>query len=161
MNDEEMINRDLIFLDIDCDNQTKVFEFLSSALIEQGFVKESFLQAIIDRESVYPTALCTEPFSIAIPHTDPEHIEKPFVALARLDKPVAWRQMVSEEVTNVKMVFMLGFKRHSEYHIKLLQRLMDLFATDEFANKLMSVDSIENCYELAKNNLGNLEEEGH
>ena len=39
-------------------------------------MKETFGQALIDREAVFPTGLKTETFEIAIPHTDVEHVEE-------------------------------------------------------------------------------------
>ena len=119
--------------------------------------RASFLQAIEEREGKYPTALPTEPFPIAIPHTDPEHIIKPFVAVIRLRDKLLWKQMVSEEVIAVKAVFLLGFHHHSEYHIRLLQKLMDLFSGTDFPDQLLKAENVEECYRLACAEIGNLE----
>ena len=71
MQKEPMIYRDLIYLDPTYTSQHDLFVSLFQQLYEKGFVQASFLQAIEEREGKYPTALPTEPFPIAIPHTDP------------------------------------------------------------------------------------------
>lgn len=157
MQKEPMIYRELILLDPTFDTQHGLFESLFHRLKALGFVRDSFLNAIEDRERRYPTALPTEPFPIAIPHTDPEHIVKPFIAVIRLNRGVLWKQMVSEEDIAVKVVFLLGFEHHSEYHVRLLQKLMDLFSGAEFPRRLMEAETIEQCYQLSSAEIGNLE----
>ena len=157
MQKEPMIYRDLIYLDPTYTSQHDLFESLFQQLYEKGFVQASFLQAIEEREGKYPTALPTEPFPIAIPHTDPEHSIKPFEAVIRLRDKLLWKQMVSEEVIAVKAVFLLGFHHHSEYHIRLLQKLMDLFSGTDFPDQLLKAENVEECYRLACAEIGNLE----
>ncbi len=66
---------------------------LVSLLEEKGYVKPSFGQACIEREKVYPTGLPTQPFGIAIPHTDCEHVERGAIAVGVLPETVRFVEM--------------------------------------------------------------------
>ena len=52
----------------------EIFKFLNENLINLGYVKDSFLEGLVDREKNYPTGLKTSVCGIAIPHTDSIHI---------------------------------------------------------------------------------------
>lgn len=149
---EQMFYKDLILLDVDVRNSDEFFETMDSILLDKGFVNDGFLEAIKYREAKYPTALPTEPYSIAIPHTDPEYIEKPFIAVARLKDSAEWKLMASEDEGRVKVVFLLGFK-HNDYHVQLLQNLMDLFMKDGFRDELLKVESKEDCLHLVESKI--------
>ena len=94
----------------------------------------------------------TQPYGIAIPHTDPEFIEQPFIAVARLKHSAVWKLMASEDEGEVKVVFLLGFK-HDDYHVQLLQKLMDLFMKDDFSNDLLYVETQEDCLHLVESKM--------
>jgi PTS system galactitol-specific IIA component len=66
---------------------------LASLLEAAGYVKDSFGQACIEREKVFPTGLPTEPYGIAIPHTDCEHVKHGAIAVGILPKSVQFQEM--------------------------------------------------------------------
>ena len=70
------------------DNDKEVIKQMASALEEEGYVKNTFADAIVKRESIYPTGLPVGEINVAIPHTDPEHVNNAAVCLGILDKPV-------------------------------------------------------------------------
>lgn len=149
---EQMFYEDLILLDLDVRNADEFFETMNGILLQKGFVNEGFLKAIKQREAKYPTALPTQPYGIAIPHTDPEFIEQPFIAVVRLKHSAVWKLMASEDEGEVKVVFLLGFK-HDDYHVQLLQKLMDLFMKDDFSNELLYVGTQEDCLHLVESKM--------
>lgn len=61
----------LTFLDKHYNNSTDFFSSIFLLLKEKGYVRDSFLDAILAREKAYPTGLPTLPVAIALPHTDP------------------------------------------------------------------------------------------
>jgi PTS system galactitol-specific IIA component len=66
---------------------------LSGRLQLSGYVKESYPQAVIEREKVFPTGLPTQPVGIAIPHTDAEHVYRSALSVGILCEPVAFEEM--------------------------------------------------------------------
>ena len=137
----DMIYEELIQLDLDVENQEQFFEAVYKILLEKGFVKESFLQAIKEREKNYPTCLNIEPYPIAIPHVDPENIIKPFIFPVRLKNPIKWCEIAtSDSWHNVKFIFVLGFLKSNE-HIILLQTLLENCQKEETMEKLLNADN--------------------
>ena len=75
-----------MFFDFDADTYVDFFEKLSDILLKKGYVKESWLQAITDRERNFPTGLMFETIGVAIPHVDPQHIVRPYIAIIKPKK---------------------------------------------------------------------------
>ena len=51
---------------------TEMADFLAS----MGMVKPTYAKAVIDRENIYPTGICTEPYPVAIPHCERDGVLK-------------------------------------------------------------------------------------
>ena len=132
-------------------NNEEVLRTLSDELIRQGIAKPSFKEAVINREKEYPTGLKFENYSIAIPHTDSEHVNKSQIAIMTLEDPVKFVEMASSDnEIDVKIIFMLALK-DSEQHIKILQKVMELLQDKEAMSKLeLFDDSEENINKLIK-----------
>lgn len=91
----------------------------------------------------YPTGLEFEGYSIALPHTESEHVNKSQIAIMTLEKPVKFYEMTSlDKEIDVKIIFMLALK-NSEQHIKILQKVMKLVQDKDTMNKLYSFDDSE------------------
>ncbi len=139
----DMICEELITLDLAVENSTEFFEQMSERLVAKGYVKETFLDAIRKREAEFPTALPIQPEAVAIPHTDASHIIRPFVAPARLKKPVRWCEMAANDVEHdVRFIFMLGIQKSGD-HIELLQLLAENFQDPELMGQLDKAESEE------------------
>lgn len=141
----DTIYRELIQLDWEVENQTEFFDKMAAKLVDLGYVKETFADAIKTREANFPTALPVEPFPVAIPHADPQHIIKPFIACTRLKNPIKWCEMANNDVEHdVKFIFMLGFlgghgdADGSNEHVELLQILVMNFQKPEVMDRLVN-----------------------
>ncbi len=130
---------ELIFLDRDYADTTDFFSSIFRELRRHDYVRDSFLSAIIQREQDYPTALPTEPFAIAVPHTNPEHIIRPFISITRLNHSILWREMGNDENDlQASIIVLLGFvDQHS--HLQLLQKLMECFTDKSFLTRLREI----------------------
>jgi PTS system galactitol-specific IIA component len=61
-----------------------VITHLGKLLFDAGYVRDSFVDAALDRESRLPTGLpLSGDVNAAIPHTEVEHVLKPGLAIAR------------------------------------------------------------------------------
>lgn len=132
-------------------NNKEVLSNLADYLIEEKMVKESFKEAILEREKSYPTGLQFDGYGIALPHTDSQHIIKSQIAIMTLEKPVKFIEMAStDKEIDVKTIFMLALK-DSNQHIKILQKVMELLQDKEAMSKIESFDdSKENVDKLIK-----------
>jgi galactitol PTS system EIIA component len=86
-----------------------IIEQLGTLLERNGYVKDTYTQAVLDREKVFPTGLQTNILGFAIPHTDTEHVYKSAVAIAILTEPVVFQAMDSPLTDiSVNVVMMLA-----------------------------------------------------
>lgn len=145
MANRDTIYRELIQFDWEVKDQDEFFDKMADKLLELGYVKDTFKDAIKTREANYPTALPVEPYPVAIPHADPENIIKPFIACTRLKNPIKWCEMSNNDVQHdVKFIFMLGFlgghddPNAGNEHVELLQVLVTNFQKPEVMDKLVN-----------------------
>jgi galactitol PTS system EIIA component len=131
------IKESLINVGLKVENQDELFNAMFEKAYKQGFVKETFLPKIKERESIFPTGLSVNNYSIAIPHTDPEHVVEQFIAVSVLEKPVSFHLMEDNtKTTEVQAVLMLGLNQpHSQ--IEVLQELMQVIQVEEHLEKLI------------------------
>lgn len=146
----ELFSDELLFLDFPCDNKDDLFHKISQKLAEKNLVKESFLQAITDREEEFPTGLRSQPYQVAIPHTDPEHIKSPFIAFVRPAQAINFGEMgTDDEEVEVNFIFMLGLNRGQD-QIILLQWLIDMFMKEDVMDLLREEKNPASILEILK-----------
>lgn len=147
-----MLTQELIFLQRE---EKTSFEFLSNIsdkLVSMGYVKESFKEAILKREEVFPTGIGTEKYSIAIPHTDSEHVIKPGIAFVRFNGKCDFKEMCTNNDLDVTMAFVLLVKAKEEQAV-LLSKLMGLFTDNELLDKLNSENDCETIVNILNDKL--------
>ena len=64
----------IILLHVEAENRDEVLTTIGDNLVNKHLVRPSFVPAIIERENEFPTGLPTAGVSVAIPHTDVEHV---------------------------------------------------------------------------------------
>lgn len=113
-----------------------LIDYATAKLADMEFIETTYQQALKEREREYPTGLQTPSFAVAIPHTDPSHIKKPFIYVIKLMNTVTFGQMgTTDEFVNAKYAFFLGFDK-GEDQLKLLQNLMAMFMNEDVMAEL-------------------------
>ncbi len=122
---------------------------LSSLLRAAGYVKGSFGQACLEREKVFPTGLPTEPFGIAIPHTDCEHVKRGAIAVGVLPEPVQFVEMgcLDESYVDAHAIVVLAIA-DPEAVTSVLRELAMSFQDAEFLIGLKEARSADTVLEL-------------
>ncbi|MED3668584.1 PTS sugar transporter subunit IIA [Geobacillus kaustophilus] len=121
----------LILYDLEAENNEEVLAKMARNLANKSLVKESYIHAVIERERAFPTGLPTQGVSVAIPHTDVEHVIQKAISVATLKQPVPFAVMgENDRTTPVQIVFMLAM---NEAHTQptLLQKLMQLIQDEK------------------------------
>lgn len=127
---EELVYKDDRFRD-----RSDLFKTVAKDLVSKGYVKNSFLDKLNEREDDYPTGLPGK-INVAFPHTDPEFINQEFIAVALLKEPIEFIQMATEDTKlSVEAVFILGYKKGKD-QVKILQLLIDNFILEEGIEKI-------------------------
>ena len=136
-----------VLIDLEAETNTDVLAALAGRLFEEGMVKDTFQAAILKREADYCTGLAFEEMGVAIPHTDPEHVNEACVAIAALKKPVQFQSMGMPEVPcETELVFMLAITDPNK-QISFLQALMQTFGEP---GKLKALKACTTSEELAE-----------
>ena len=134
-----MLNEEVFEINVaNIKTKEEALSYLADKLISKGIVKESYKQAIIDREH-FPTGLQFEAYGIAIPHTDTEHVNKEQIALMTLKEAVPFYQMGTNDVeVPVRVIFMLALKEaHSQ--LTMLQQLMEVLQDKDIMERILSM----------------------
>lgn len=106
---------------------------LADLLYKNGYVRDTFTEAILARESEYPTGLPIPEMGVAIPHTDSKHVIKPAIAVGKLETPIDFCSMGgdADEFVSVGLILMLAIPNKDEV-MDMLQKLMGIIRDREF-----------------------------
>ena len=135
------MDQDLIKMSLEAENEADVIAQLGAEMQKKGYVRESYIAAVMEREAKLPTGLDINGFSVAIPHTDPEHVNQAAFAVGILKNPVPFHCMVMPDVyTPVRLVFLLAIK-DPEKQVTLLQQLMAVFQDVELLQAILQAET--------------------
>ena len=130
-----------------------VISHLGRLLFDAGYVRDSFVDAALDRESRLPTGLpLSGGVNAAIPHTEVEHVLKPGLAMATLSAPVTFQNMISpEEAVPCQIVFVMALDQ-PKAQIEMLQEIAGILQNPTIINSLMKANDFEEVRETLSNN---------
>ena len=145
-----MLSRDLIRLDLDVKDKEEAIRTLAEDFVKAGVVKESFVDAVLEREQRSPTALPAVAYDIAIPHTVSDHVITPAMNVAILKHPVEFQQMGSPEITlHPQVLFMLAISDPKD-QLSLLRRIMKMLQNKELLDQVRGSKTADEVYDLLK-----------
>ncbi|EDS5482523.1 PTS sugar transporter subunit IIA [Salmonella enterica] len=112
---------------------------LAESLQADGLVKPGFTDGVLEREKVYPTGIFMETHSVAIPHTEFEHVNRTGFAIGinlagvefqRTDEP--------EESVVPQIVVMMAIDKTCE-KVAIIQSLFALLADRDRVNDIVKM----------------------
>lgn len=135
----QLLQESCVLLDCDFHTSDEVIQAIGGKLFEAGFVKDSFVNAAIERESELPTGLpLAGSINAAIPHTEIEHVLRPALGMATLKNEVVFRNMVSpNETVPVRLVFLLALDQ-PKAQIEMLQEVARVLQNPELVKSLVA-----------------------
>jgi len=148
-----LFDQSVLMLDIDAKDADEALTILAKRLVEKGYAKESYVQAILDREAEFSTGLPGFGRGIAIPHADPHHVNSSVMAVGILRNPVNFKMMGNhDELIPVEVMFMLALKE-SHSHMSVLQSLMDVIQNEALLTQIKESADAETLYALMSANI--------
>ena len=140
----EYLVTEAIMLDADVSSAEEIIRSLSKKLMDVGYVRDTFADAAVARESSIPTGLpLGGMINAAIPHTEIEHVLKPGVGMATLKKPVIFQNMISpEESVEVRLVFILALNQPKS-QIEMLQEVAGVIQDPKLVMDLVNAKTTE------------------
>ena len=114
---EALFTPELVFFDWECATPDEVFARLEGELAPR----------VRTREDAYPTGLAMPAANIAIPHTDPGFVAKPYIAVVKPAVPVTFNAMAGMGApVPAQIVINLGIAEPGG-QVEALQALMNIF----------------------------------
>lgn len=148
-----VFDESVILLDVEADSKETLLDVIGQNLVNQKLVKESYVPAVIARELEFATGLPTAGVSVAIPHTDVEHVLEKTISIAILKEPVDFVIMGDlSETTPVKIVFMLAMDKADD-QLTLLQKLMQIFQEADTLTSLANAKDKQTVLEIMQEKL--------
>lgn len=124
----DLFKPELVFFDLEAADRHDLFRQLGAALASQGYIEDTWYEAIVERERNFPTGLQLEAVAVALPHVDPVHLKKPYIAVIRPRMPIVFEGMagIGGDVP-AELIVNLGLTGHAEGQVAVLQALMNVF----------------------------------
>lgn len=128
---EQATFRNLILRDVEAANAEEAIRKVGQRFYDEGFVKDTYIDAVVAREKNYATGLQLADIAVAMPHTDPQHVNRPGVCIAQLKHPVEFEHMGDPDTkVQAEMLFMMAIKNPDE-QVELLQKVLGVFQQPE------------------------------
>ena len=134
----DLLKPELVFFDFEATDRIDFFTKLGEKLKEGGYVKDSWLDAILEREKNYPTGLECTSISVALPHVDPQHLNKPYIAIIKPKNPIEFDGMADTGLVNAQLIVNLGLLAHEEGQVAVLQAFLGIFIDDAASADIMA-----------------------
>lgn len=151
---EDILKTECILGNIDAPSKEIALEMMADRLTSLGYVKESFKEAILDREANYPSGLPMEELKIAIPHTDADHVNQSVICFARLKENVEFSVMgAPEEKISVRLISMFALKEKKKIG-DLLETLITTYQDNDVLKALVDAKDEEEIYSILHDSVG-------
>ena len=109
MSEHINFNKELIYKKESTLKKNEVLAEMAELLRKNGFVKDTYGEALIKRDGEYPTGLETGEINVAITHVDVKHVNEAAIAVGILKNPIDFNKMEEpENSTAVRIIIMLS-----------------------------------------------------
>ncbi|WP_196600319.1 PTS sugar transporter subunit IIA [Pectinatus frisingensis] len=145
-----VIFRELIDSSVQVDCVEKLIKKMGEMFVGQGFVKDSYIAAVQEREKKFPTGLNLKSIAIAMPHTDSIHVKKTGICVGKLNKPIDFRHMGNiNQTVHAELIFMMAILDPKK-QIDTLRKVLEVFQNDAVVREFKNSASNEELYDVAK-----------
>lgn len=147
----EGLDERLIFPDLKASSADEVFDQLGGKLVETGYCKDTYVDALKEREKNYPTGIELGGINFAMPHTNSEHVNEEGFAIGVLkEEPVHFCHMgTTDQDVAVNMVFMMSVKDPNA-HIEVLGRMLQICQDQETLGRILKAKEASEIIQIFK-----------
>jgi PTS system galactitol-specific IIA component len=148
------VYEDLIVTGVDARDAQDAIRQVGQYLLKGGYVKDTYIGAVAQRESEYPTGLQLKNMGVAMPHTAGIHVNTPAVCIAKLAHPVTFLHMGDPDTkVEAELLFMMAIKDPNA-QLETLQKVMGIFTNDAAMAEFQAAEDRETLYKVAKTYIG-------
>ncbi|MCS7010360.1 MAG: PTS sugar transporter subunit IIA [Anaerolineales bacterium] len=147
-----LLKPDLILIGLEASSAEEAMRLMADVMFQKGYVKESFIQSLLEREAVHPTGIPT-PIPVGLPHTGIEHCIQPGVCIGILKSPVIFGMIgAPEQRLSTRLIFMLSIVNPAE-QVEMLQKVVDFFQKTDRMQALLNAQTALEAFEIVKKGL--------
>lgn len=146
---KDYLCKEAVILGLEATTSEEVIRELGGKLQKQGYVKDNFVEAALEREANMPTGLpLGGEINAAIPHVDIEYVNKSALGLATLKEEVVFYNMVESDVeVPCRLIFMLALDQPKS-QIEMLQSVAAVLQDPEIIKKLVNAETAEAIFDI-------------
>ncbi len=150
----DFIKEEIVKCPLDAESAQDAIQKLGKLLLEAGYIKAEYIEAVMEREKNFPTGIALAGAAIAIPHATPAgNVLKDGIAAARLANKVEFHSMEDpDDTVEAELVFMLSVKDPGQ-HLDVLNALFTTFQNEDVVDKLIKSNKAQDIYTILKDNL--------
>jgi galactitol PTS system EIIA component len=149
MNIRDFLSEETVIIGMQAESSEEVIRKLGGKLRDQGFVKEDFVEAALEREANMPTGLpLGGKYNAAIPHVDIEYVNQSALGLATLTNEVVFYNMVENDLeVPCRLVIMLALDQPKS-QIEMLQSVASILQDPETIEGLVQAKTVDEIFDL-------------
>jgi len=137
------VDPSLVILDLSAKDSADAIRQLGERMVAGGYVRDTYVAAVLSREETFPTGLEFPLCGVALPHGEPDGVAKAAVAIGRCSKPVAFRCMDDNSKTvPVTLIAMLAVSQ-PESHLDVIGRLIGIFSDEGCCRDVLDIDNAD------------------
>jgi len=138
----DLLKPEHILVGMDVSDAYSAIQELTEALVQSRHVTPEFADDVWEREQTFPTGLPTQPLAVAIPHADPDHVNRSAVCLGVTKSPVQFAQMGTDGslILDTRIIFLLAIKER-EKQVQMIQQLVNLIQNPGLLEELVKASS--------------------
>lgn len=145
---EQYFSKENIYLNVEGNTFEEVLKNVTKSLEEKGYVKDTFYQAVLDREKTFPTGLEFPDYNIAIPHTDSVHVNTNSIVVVKPKNSLVFRDMgTNSKDLDVKVLLLLLISKNED-QVTVLSGIIQKFANPECYSNILASTSEEEIHEI-------------
>ncbi|MDT8861808.1 BglG family transcription antiterminator [Alkalihalobacillus sp. MEB130] len=138
----KVVDKDLIYTELDFDNKQDILDFLCEQLEKRGYVNSEFKESLLKRENIAPTSLGN---CVAIPHGGYENVNTPKVVIAVLNNDVNWGK------DPVKIIFLIAMNFKEDVSVKhVLSDLYQVFDSESMLEEIANCNNADQVFQLIR-----------
>lgn len=122
-------------------NYDEVLEHIHQKHLADGIVRETYLQALREREADYPTGILLDGYAVAIPHCDSQHAVSPAIYIIRLPQEIEVNQADGDE-NCICLVVNLVVTQPAD-QLQLLKALFNHLQLADFYHQMLELPAEE------------------
>lgn len=143
------LDKDLIFVNLKIEEKEELLRNLCKTLEQKGYVKETFAEAVLEREQQFPTGVWVGDVGVALPHSVAEHVYTSKIAIAVLERPVFFHQMDAEQTIPVHVIFLLAIAEN-EKHLLCLEQLVELIQDTDVMKRIIQAKNADEILQIIR-----------